>query len=176
MPQLDQFTHFTQFFWCCLLFFAYYLSPCNDGVPRLSRILKPRNQLVPHQLSILGNNIRSNDPNSLEDLLVRIFISGASYLDSSLFEVSRWCDADLLLLWRKKWVHLSCSCFGYLRGSRGMDRKILYLSPKYLLTKIVLTLLLTGIPFPSYSTCTLLTVSGWVHVLHGNGLCRGRRL
>lgn len=121
MPQLDQFTYFAQFFWCCLIFFAYYLLLCNDGVPRLSRILKLRNRLVPHR-----DNIPSNDPNSLEDILVRSFTSAASYMDSSLFEVSQWCDADLL--GRKK--KTSLSRFGEISGSRGMDGNIPYLIPK----------------------------------------------
>ena len=124
MPQLDQFTYFAQFFRCCLIFFAYYLPLCNDGVPRLSRIPKPRNRLVPHQRR--GDNIPSNDPNSLEDILVRSFTSAASYMDSSLFEVSQWCDADLL--GRKK--KTSLSRFGEISGSRGMDGNIPYLIPK----------------------------------------------
>nr|QJS35641.1 ATPase subunit 8 [Taxus cuspidata] len=123
MPQLDQFTYFAQFFWCCLIFFAYHPPLCNDGVPRLSRILKLRNRLVPH-----GNNIWSNDPNSLEDILVRSFLSGASYVDSSLFEVSRWCDADLLGR-KNKITYLSR--FGGISGSRRMEGNILYLIPKY---------------------------------------------
>nr|QXE43838.1 ATP synthase subunit 8 [Cunninghamia lanceolata]BDG69831.1 ATPase subunit 8 [Cunninghamia lanceolata var. konishii] len=128
MPQLDQFTYFAQFFRCCLIFFAYHLPLCNDGVPRLSRIPKPRNRLVPHQRR--GDNIQSPfiylGPNSLEDISVRIFTTGTSYMDSSLFEVSRWCDADLL--GRKK--KTSLSRFGEISGSRGIDGNILYLIPK----------------------------------------------
>nr|BDG69785.1 ATPase subunit 8 [Cephalotaxus harringtonia var. wilsoniana] len=154
MPQLDQFTYFAQFFRCCLIFFAYHPPPCNDGVPRLSRIPKPRNRLVPHQRR--GNNIRSNDPNSLEDISVRSFPSGASYMDSSLFEVSRWCDADLL---GRKNKRTYLSRFGEISGSRRMEGNILYLIPKY-----------------SYGT-TPNPLSGWrkpcrenimlIHVLHG---------
>nr|QXE44020.1 ATP synthase subunit 8 [Metasequoia glyptostroboides] len=124
MPQLDQFTYFAQFFRCCLIFFAYHLPLCNDGVPKLSRIPKPRNRLVPHQRR--GDNIRSNDPNSLEDISVRSFARGASYMDSIFFEVSQWCDADLL--GRKK--KTSLSRFGEISGSRGMGGNILYLIPK----------------------------------------------
>nr|QXE44285.1 ATP synthase subunit 8 [Taiwania cryptomerioides] len=125
MPQLDQFTYFAQFFRCCLIFFAYHLPLCNDGVPRLSRIPKPRNRLVPHQRR--GNHLRSNDPNSLEDISVRSFTSGASYMYSSFLEVSQWCDA--YLLGRKK--KTSLSRFGEISGSRGLDGNIHYLIPKY---------------------------------------------
>nr|BDC46201.1 ATPase subunit 8 [Agathis dammara] len=120
MPQLDQFTYFTQFFRCCLLFFAYYLSLCNYGVPRPSRILKPRNLLFRGPRG--GNDIRSNDPRGLEEILVAVFLSGTSYMYSSLFEVSRWCDADLL--GRKNKI-TSPSCFGEISGSRGMDKNTL---------------------------------------------------
>ncbi|KAI4298052.1 hypothetical protein MLD38_040516 [Melastoma candidum] len=74
MPQLDQFTYFTQFFWLCLFLFSFYIFICNDrdGVLGISRILKLRNQLVSHQ----GKNIRSKDPKSLEDILRKGFSTG----------------------------------------------------------------------------------------------------
>ena len=100
MPQLDKFTYFTQFFWSCLFLFTFYIPICNDGdgVLGISRILKLRNQLVSHR----GNNIRSNDPNSLEDILRKGFSTGVSYMYSSLFEVSQWCNAVDLLGKRRK--------------------------------------------------------------------------
>jgi hypothetical protein len=155
MPQLDKFTYFTQFFWLCLLFFTFYISICNDGdgVLGISRILKLRNQLVSHR----GNNIRSNDPNSLEDILRKGFSTGVSYMYSSLFEVSQWCNAVDLLGKRRKITLISC--FGEISGSRGMERNIFYLISK-----------------SSYSTSSN---PGWgitcrndimlIHVLHGQG-------
>ncbi|TJW70504.1 MAG: hypothetical protein E5X43_34195, partial [Mesorhizobium sp.] len=91
MPQLDKFTYFTQFFWSCLFLFTFYIPICNDGdgVLGISRILKLRNQLVSNR----GNKIRSNDPNSLEDIFRKGFSTGVSYMYSSLFEVSQWCNA-----------------------------------------------------------------------------------
>jgi F-type H+-transporting ATPase subunit b len=155
MPQLDKFTYFTQFFWLCLFFFTFYIFICNDGdgVLGISRILKLRNQLVSHR----GNNIRSNDPNSLEDILRKGFSAGVSYMYSSLFEVSQWCNAVDLLGKRRKITLISC--FGEISGSRGMERNILYLISK-----------------SSYSTSSN---PGWgitcrndimlIHVLHGQG-------
>nr|AHA47101.1 ATPase subunit 8 [Amborella trichopoda] len=157
MPQLDKFTYFTQFFWLCLIFFTFYISLCNDGdgVLGISRILKLRNQLVSHQRR--GNKIRSNDPKSFEDILRKGFSTGVSYMYSSLFEVSQWCNAvDLLVKWRKITL---ISCFGEISGSRGMERNILYLISK-----------------SSYSTSSS---PGWgitsrneimlIHVPHGQG-------
>jgi hypothetical protein len=152
MPQLDKFTYFTQFFWSCLFFFTFYIPIWNDGdgVLGISRILKLRNQLVSHR----GNNIRSKDPNSLEDILRKGFSTGVSYMYSSLFEVSQWCNAVDLLGKRSKITLISC--FGEISGSRGMERNIFYLISK-----------------SSYST------SGWgitcrndimlIHVPHGQG-------
>lgn len=155
MPQLDKFTYFTQFFWLCLFFFTFYIAICNDGdgVLGISRILKLRNQLVSHR----ETNIRSNDPKSLEDILRKGFSTGVSYMYSSLFEVSQWCNAVDLLGKRKKITLISC--FGELSGSRGMERNIFYLISK-----------------SSYSTSSN---PGWgitcrndimlMHVLHGQG-------
>ena len=154
MPQLDKFTYFTQFFWSCLFFFTFYIPICNDGdgILGISRILKLRNQLVSHR----GNNIRSNDPNSLEDILRKGFSTGVSYMYSSLFEVSQWCNAVDLLGKRRKITLISC--FGEISGSRGMERNIFYLISK-----------------TSYSTSSN---PGWgcrndimlIHVLHGQGI------
>ncbi|KAG5595188.1 hypothetical protein H5410_036420 [Solanum commersonii] len=90
MPQLDKFTYFTQFFWSYLFLFTFYIPICNDGdgVLGISRILKLRNQLVSHR----ENKIRSNDPNSLEDIFRKGFSTGVSYMYSSSFEVSHWCN------------------------------------------------------------------------------------
>nr|UDH58338.1 ATPase subunit 8 [Brasenia schreberi] len=125
MPQLDKCTYFTQFFWSCLLLFTFYIPLCNDGdgVLGISRILKLRNQLLSHQRR--GNNIRSNDPNSLEDISRKGLSTGVSYMYSSLFEVSQWCKAVDLM--GKKSV---ISCFGEISSSRGMERNILYLISK----------------------------------------------
>ena len=126
MPQLDKFTYFTQFFWSCLFLFTFYIAICNDGdgVLGISRILKLRNQLVSHR----ENKIRSNDPNSLEDILRKGFSTGVSYMYSSLFEVSQWCNAVDFLGQRRKMTLISC--FGEISGSRGMERNIFYLISK----------------------------------------------
>lgn len=126
MPQLDKFTYFTQFFWSCLFLFTFYIAICNDGdgVLGISRILKLRNQL----LSKRGNNIRSKDPNSLEDILIKGFSTGVSYMYSSLFEVSQWCNAVDSFGNKRKIILISC--FGEISGSRGMERTLLYMISK----------------------------------------------
>nr|ANY30675.1 ATPase subunit 8 [Luronium natans]ANY30676.1 ATPase subunit 8 [Ranalisma humile]ANY30678.1 ATPase subunit 8 [Echinodorus amazonicus] len=129
MPQLDKFTYFTQFFWSCLVLFTYYIPICNDrdGVLGIGRILKLRNQL----LSQRGNKIRSNDlpqKEKLEEVSIKSFSTGVSYMSSTLFEVSQWCKAVDLLGKRRKITLISS--FGEISGSRGMERNILYLISK----------------------------------------------
>nr|WRW54049.1 ATP synthase subunit 8 [Mesembryanthemum crystallinum] len=120
MPQLDQFTYFTQFFWSCLFFFTFYSFICNDrdGVLGISRILKLRNQLQLHG----GTKSQRKDPNSLEDLLIKGFHTGVSYMYSSLFEVSQWCKS--VDLFGKRQTITLISCFGEICGSRGMEKNI----------------------------------------------------
>nr|YP_009940636.1 ATPase subunit 8 [Passiflora edulis]QNZ92477.1 ATPase subunit 8 [Passiflora edulis] len=126
MPQLDQFTYFTQFFWLCLFFFTFYIPIWNDGdgVLGISRILKLRNQLLSHR----GNKILCKDPNSfgLEDILRKGLSTGVSYMYSILFEVSQWCQS--VDFFGKKITLISC--FGEISGSRRMERNIFYFISK----------------------------------------------
>ncbi|KAI3943821.1 hypothetical protein MKW92_018183 [Papaver armeniacum] len=83
MPQLDQFTYFTQFFWSCLLLFTFYISITNDSNGKASN----------------GESISSKD-----------FSTVLSYMYSSLSEVSQWCHSvDLMGKGRKMTL---ISCFG----------------------------------------------------------------
>ncbi|KAG5581109.1 hypothetical protein H5410_051736 [Solanum commersonii] len=106
MPQLDKFTYFTQLLWSCLFLFTFYIPICNDG-----------------------DGIRSNDPNNLEDILRKGFSTNVSYMYSSLFEVSQWCNVVDFLGKKRKMTLISC--FGEISGSRGMERNIFYLISKY---------------------------------------------
>nr|ULQ69815.1 ATP synthase subunit 8 [Paepalanthus alpinus] len=124
MPQLDLFSFFSQFFWLCLLLFTFYIPICNDGdgVLGISRILKLRNH-SPFK-NKAGNNIRSN--HRLEDISIKGFSTGVSYMYSSLFEVSQWC-----VHYFGKWKQIAMiPSFGETSGSRSMDRKIFYLISK----------------------------------------------
>nr|YP_009430435.1 ATPase subunit 8 [Platycodon grandiflorus]ARR27567.1 ATPase subunit 8 [Platycodon grandiflorus]AWN57592.1 ATPase subunit 8 [Platycodon grandiflorus] len=126
MPQLDKFTYFTQFFWSCLFFFAFYIAICNDGdgLLGISRILKLRKQLLSHR----GKKIQSKGPNSLEEILKKGFRTGVCYMYSTLFSVSEWSKAVDLLGKRKKITLIST--FGELSGSGGVEKIIFYLISK----------------------------------------------
>nr|BCT42955.1 ATPase subunit 8 [Musa ornata] len=126
MPQLDKFTFFTQFFWSCLILFLFYIRICNDGygVLGISRILKLRNQLLSHR----GNQIPSGDPNRFADISIKGFRTGVSYMYSSFFEVSQWCQTFDSFGKRRKITFMES--LGEISGSRGMERRILYLISK----------------------------------------------
>jgi hypothetical protein len=154
MPQLDKFTYLTQFFWLCLLFFLLYIYICNsgDGVLGISRILKLRNQLLSHR----GKKILSKDPQSLEDILRKGLSTGVSYMYSSLFEVSQWCQQTVDNFGKRRVRRSFISSFGEISGSRGMERKILYLIAK------------TSVQSSS-SRITCRNSIMLIHVLHGQG-------
>ena len=126
MPQLDQFTYLTQFFWSCLVLFTSYLIICNDrdGVLGIGRILKLRNHLLSHR----GTKIRLPQTEKLEEVSIKGLSTGVSYMSSTFLEVSQWCQAvDFLGKKRKRtWI----SSFGEISGSRGMDRHMISLISK----------------------------------------------
>ncbi|KAI3917494.1 hypothetical protein MKW92_003510 [Papaver armeniacum] len=125
MPQLDQFTYFTQFFWSCLLLFTFYIAITNDsnGFLGISRILKQRNEL----LSQRGTKIRIKASNG-ESISRKGFSTGLSYMYSRLSEVSKWCHSvDLMVKGRKMTL---ISCFEEISGSRGMEKNIFYFLSK----------------------------------------------
>ncbi|KAI3832960.1 hypothetical protein MKW98_025844 [Papaver atlanticum] len=114
MPQWDQFTYFTQFFWSCLLLFTFYIAITNDsnGFLGISRILKLWNEL----LSQRGTKICSKASN------------GESICRKGFSTVSQWCHSvDLVGKGRKMTL---ISCFGEIIGSRGMERNIFYFLSK----------------------------------------------
>nr|YP_009402312.1 ATPase subunit 8 [Zostera marina]ANY30690.1 ATPase subunit 8 [Zostera marina]ARX63730.1 ATPase subunit 8 [Zostera marina]WMB97362.1 ATPase subunit 8 [Zostera marina] len=131
MPQLDQFTYFTQFFWSCLVLFSYYIPICNDrdGVLGIGRILKLRNQLLSHR----GNKIRSNDlpqKDKCSEVSIKGFSCGVSYMSSTLFEVSQWCKELAVDLLGKRRLRSSISSFGEISCSRAMEINLIYLISK----------------------------------------------
>jgi hypothetical protein len=163
MPQLDKFTYLTQFFWLCLIFFLLYISICNnrDGVLGISRILKLRNLLLSHR----GKKILSKDPQTLEKISIKGLSNAVSYMYSSLFEVSQWSQqaVDSFGKGRVRGRRLvRISSFGEISGSRGMEKRILYLISKSSYKTDF-----------SWITCQkeiMLKERMLIHVLHGQGI------
>nr|YP_008816151.1 ATP synthase F0 subunit 8 [Roya obtusa]AGZ90365.1 ATP synthase F0 subunit 8 [Roya obtusa] len=98
MPQLDQFTYLTQFVWLCVFYMTFYILLYNDGLPKVSRILKLRAYLTSSKENIDLSKISSDKQsvsngffNSFDDVLKECFHNSISYLYSSSSSASKWC-------------------------------------------------------------------------------------
>nr|QHD46963.1 Atp8 [Anthoceros agrestis] len=89
MPQLDQFTYLTQFVWLCVFYMTFYVLLYNDGLPKISRILKLRKQLVSHQ----NASAEQSDYSVEQDVVFKeCFNTSVSYMYSSVSGASKWCN------------------------------------------------------------------------------------
>jgi hypothetical protein len=108
MPQLDQFTYLTQFVWLCIFYMTFYVLLFNDGLPKISRILKLRAHLVSQQKpqntsAVLrasgdeGSQKKTNlqDPANAQDIVFQTLNSSISYLYSSVTGASNWCTKSI---------------------------------------------------------------------------------
>ncbi len=118
MPQLDQFTYLTQFTWLCVFYMSFYLLLFNDGLPKISRILKlraylskrnanqdrlaPSGPLGPEKNR--GQNVLSGganteslslSPGDKQDVVFRTLNSSISYLNSSVTGAFNWCTKSI---------------------------------------------------------------------------------
>lgn len=97
MPQLDQFTYFTQFVWLCFFYMTFYVLLFNDGLPKISRILKLRAYLCAQSAEQKpGTEVFSTEAHRLEkasrqDVVLRTLSTSISYLNSSVNGVFQWC-------------------------------------------------------------------------------------
>jgi hypothetical protein len=89
MLQLDQFTYLTQFVWLCVFYTTLYVLLYNDGLPKISRILKLREQLISHQN--VGTEL-SNYSVEQDVLFQECFDTSISYLYLSVSGTSKWCN------------------------------------------------------------------------------------
>ncbi len=92
MPQLDQVTFFSQYFWLCFFFFTFYLFLYKHFLPKMSRILKYRKRKV--ELSQEGMSTMEQENikvgSSYQTLLFSGFSHSASLFDGSLKQVDSW--------------------------------------------------------------------------------------
>lgn len=89
MPQLDQFTYLTQFVRLCVFYMTFYVLLYNDGSPKISRILKPRKQLISHQ----NVDTELSDYSVEQDVVFKeCFDTSISYPYSSVSGASKWCN------------------------------------------------------------------------------------
>nr|YP_009710028.1 ATP synthase F0 subunit 8 [Coleochaete scutata]QFU80133.1 ATP synthase F0 subunit 8 [Coleochaete scutata]QIQ23016.1 ATP synthase F0 subunit 8 [Coleochaete scutata] len=93
MHQLDQFTYLTQFFWLLIFYISFYVLLCYNGLPKISRILKLRKQLLSKAVLEGGP---TTDKNLQDDIVMKESLStSVSYLSSSTGNASEWCQKVL---------------------------------------------------------------------------------
>lgn len=108
MPQLDQFTYLTQFVWLCVFYMTFYVLLFNDGLPKISRILKLRAHLCadrpqgtdPEHETGLGpsrDKVTEGVAGSAsgQDVVFRTLNSSISYLNSSVTGAFSWCTRSV---------------------------------------------------------------------------------
>jgi hypothetical protein len=81
--------YLTQFVWLCVFYTTFYVLLYNDGLPKISHILKVQEQLISHQN--VGTNL-SNYNVEQEVLFQECFDINISYLYSSVSRTSKWCN------------------------------------------------------------------------------------
>jgi F-type H+-transporting ATPase subunit b len=137
MPQLDQFTYLTQFIWLCIFYMTFYVLLFNDGLPKISRILKLRAYLCndqhtdreqengQHNQSPKVTGEKNTLDSESQDVIFRTLNSSVSYLNSSVAGALRWCTNSVEGLNSNQLKSLNKS---YLRsiGELGVSQLIKY--------------------------------------------------
>ena len=97
MPQLDQVTFFSQYFWLCLLFFTFYLFLYKHFLPKMSRILKYRKRKVALSQQGISTMEQENEKagSSYQTLLFSGLSHSASLFDGSLKQLDSWLSQVL---------------------------------------------------------------------------------
>jgi uncharacterized membrane protein len=98
MHQLDQFTYLTQLFWLLTFYISFYILLCYNGLPKISRILKLRKQLLSKTAIAENKNHLAN----ADVVMTESFTISASYLSSSIWNASEWCKKMIRLLNEKE--------------------------------------------------------------------------
>lgn len=94
MPQLDQVTFFSQFFWLCVFYFAFYVILLKTFLPAMNRILRFRKKIqlassdeyVDEYQSLLQNYHTSRLPE------IR---SSSDHLTNILTKTNQWANSTL---------------------------------------------------------------------------------
>lgn len=94
MPQLDQVTFLSQFFWLCVFFFGFYFVICKYFLPKMGRTLKFRKKKM--NLSAEGvqsmqqenENVRASSKAVVENGLS----AGGNFLLSHLQRMESWLN------------------------------------------------------------------------------------
>ena len=95
MPQLDQVTFLSQFFWLCVFFFGFYFVICKHFLPKMGRILKFRKK----KMNLSGEGVQSMQQEnekvraSSKALVENGLNTSGSFLLSHLQRIESWLNS-----------------------------------------------------------------------------------
>lgn len=99
MPQLDQVTFFSQFFWLCFFFFTFYAVLLKSFLPKMNRILRFRKKIhqassdsyVGEYQSLLQNYHTARIPEirTSTDHLSKVLGNTRNWVDSTLLQLNQ---------------------------------------------------------------------------------------
>lgn len=135
MHQLDQFTYLTQLFWLLTFYISFYILLCYNGLPKISRILKLRKQLL-SKIAIAENK---NHLANADVVMTESFTISASYLSSSIWNASEWCKKMIRLLNEKELLLMNKS---FLSSVASMS--VSYVLQIFLIFSMVPSVILSG--------------------------------
>ena len=105
MPQLDQVTFLSQFFWLCLFFFGFYFVICKHFLPKMGRILKFRKKKM--NLSAEGVQSMQQENEKVRASSKAVVESGlnasGNFLLSHLQRMESWLNSVVIDTNKKEW-------------------------------------------------------------------------
>ena len=125
MPQLDQVTFFSQFFWLFFFFIAFYLLLLKNFLPSLSRILKYRkNKITYSQQGVLKEEKQRNQLGNILDGLVERAGDGSQTLfQTNLRAIQHWLNGIYLDGKKTEWKEIHPGYLSYL-GEKSLSRHL----------------------------------------------------
>nr|YP_008802542.1 ATP synthase F0 subunit 8 [Monomastix sp. OKE-1]AGZ90195.1 ATP synthase F0 subunit 8 [Monomastix sp. OKE-1] len=107
MPQLDQLTFFSQFFWLCFFYLGFYLVLVKYFLPKMSKILKVRNMKMNSgnagQTDFLLMKEENEKVKKMRDeALSEAFKESKHFLNESYQKTSSWVSKILQDINKKK--------------------------------------------------------------------------
>lgn len=107
MPQLDQLTFFSQFFWLCVFYLGFYLVLVKYFLPKMSKILKVRNMKMNSGNSNQSSFLDMKEENDKikkdrDQALSEAFKESKIFLNESYQKTSSWVQKVLQDVNKKK--------------------------------------------------------------------------
>lgn len=125
MPQLDQVTFFSQFFWLSIIFIGFYMIILKNYLPALTRILKFRKKKISHSQDgvFKVNTERNNIGNTVDGLVERAGNGSQNLFQTNLRVIHFWLHNIFLECNKTEWREIHPSYLSYL-GEKSLSRNL----------------------------------------------------